>query len=141
MKLCYIGCKPLKIDKTSGSRLVFPRFEPIEVEKEFALRLLRHPDVYVEEKGLEDAKAKIAEKEAKRLAKEAAAKLDKKEELEANSRTINIGGIDVDLRKYTHIKLKTLVESFDLDVTPKQAAEKVTAYCDRVYDAYQKLGK
>ena len=137
MKIAYIGPKDTKIDRVSGSRLVFPRFDPLEVEKEHALLLLRFPDVFVEEKDLAVAKKRIEEKEAEALAKAEAEVAAQEKEVADASRVIEMDGKKVDLRKYTEAKLKTLVEACDLVVEPKQATEKVADYCDRVYEAYQ----
>ena len=48
-----------------------------------------------------------------------------------------MAGTEVDLRKYTQIKLETLVESEDLELEPKSSSERVPEYCDRVFAAFQ----
>jgi len=136
MLIAYIGPKKTKIDKISGSRMVFPQFEAMEVEKEFAHQLLRFPTVYVEEKNL-----KAAMEKQKEATVSAAALIEEKKqagikELKDASRVINLDGQEVDLNKYTLIKLETLVESQDLDIATKAAGEKVYDYCERVFTAF-----
>lgn len=136
MKIAYVGPKELKIDKTSGSRQVFPRFEPIEIEKEYALRLLRFPTVYVKESEIEAAKKAIEEREAKIKAKAEQKAKEKEKELKDASRIVMVSGSEVDLRKYTSAQLNTFIEANDLDVEAKKGNERVTEFCDRIFDAY-----
>lgn len=136
-KIVYVGPKSEKVDKTAGTRQAFPRFEAVEVEKGYAFNLLRYPDVYVEEKDLPAAKARLEAIEAKKLAKAAALKAKKGEELQELSRVVVVDGENIDLGKYTSAKLNTFIEANDLDVDPKKPTEKIPEFCKRVFDAYQ----
>jgi len=138
MKIVYIGPKDLKIDKISGSRMVFPRFEALEVDKEHALVLLRYKDVYVEEKDLSAAIAKIEAKDELILKEKKAVQENVAVQQKLVSREIIMNGKKVDLRKYTAAKLSTFVEGNGLDVAPKNVSESVQDYCDRVFDGFVK---
>lgn len=131
----YIGPKDKKRDTITGSRLVFPRLEPVDVETAIAHRLLEFPTVFIkagqlesvlEQKGNEAALREKAEQlEQLRLATEAA----------ANSFVVRIGGDDIDLAKMTAVQLATLVEAEELPDLVKGAQEKVEAFRIRVRDA------
>lgn len=131
----YIGPKDKKRDTITGSRLVFPRLEPVDVETAIAHRLLEFPTVFIkadqlesvlEQKGNEDALREEAEQLAQlRLATEAA----------ANSFVVRIGGDDIDLAKLTAVQLATFVEAEELPDLVKGAQEKVEAFRIRVRDA------
>lgn len=131
----YIGPKDKKRDTITGSRLVFPRLEPVDVETAIAHRLLEFPTVFIkadqlesvlEQKGNETAQREEAEHlEQLRLATEAA----------ANSFVVRIGGDDIDLAKLTAVQLATLIEAEELPDLVKGAQEKVEAFRTRVRDA------
>jgi hypothetical protein len=132
--ITYIGPKSEKKDTITGSRIVFPRYKPVDVESDKAYTLLGFPTVFIEHKDLEEhlgsvqAQGKLSQAEAERLAQLAA------EEAAANDMTVTVGEEVIDLSKLTSVKLKTLVESLDLDL--KQGAqEKVAEFALRVRDA------
>ncbi|WP_145517455.1 hypothetical protein [Yersinia mollaretii] len=132
----YIGPKEKKRDTVTGSRLIFPRHEPVEVDPVMAYQLLDFPTVFIRHEALagllaQQQAAKLAqeEQEAERLAQA-------EREAQALSFVLNIGGDEVDLAKLTSIQLATLVEAEDLEV--KQGAqEKVDDFRARVRDALQ----
>lgn len=135
--VAYIGNKPSKKDTITGSRLVFPRHEPVEVESAIAVQLLEYPSVWVKAEVLAGVLLRqetIAKHEAKAaaLAAEEAAK-------QAEAVSFVVG--ERDLAKLTSAQLATLVEGEDLAVEPQGPQEKVGDYRLRVRDALKaKLG-
>ncbi|HDL7813824.1 TPA: hypothetical protein PXQ99_003365 [Yersinia enterocolitica] len=132
----YIGLKEKKRDTITGSRLVFPRHKPVEVESAIAHQLLDFPTVFIRHDELESTLnlQQASEQEHAELA----AQLIEQAKLEAakNSFVLKIGGDEVDIAKLTSVQLATLVESEDLDI--KQAAqEKVDDFRVRVREAIQ----
>lgn len=132
----YIGLKEKKRDTITGSRLVFPRHKPVDVESAIAHQLLDFPTVFIRYDELESTLnlQQASEQEHAELA----AQLIEQAKLEAakNSFVLKIGGDDVDIAKLTSVQLATLVESEDLDI--KQAAqEKVDDFRARVREAIQ----
>ncbi|CNF63269.1 TPA: hypothetical protein ACPZHP_000378 [Yersinia enterocolitica] len=132
----YIGLKEKKRDTITGSRLVFPRHKPVEVESAIAHQLLDFPTVFIRHDELESTLnlQQASEQEHAELA----AQLIEQAKLEAekNSFVLKIGGDEVDIAKLTSVQLATLVESEDLDI--KQGAqEKVDDFRVRVREAIQ----
>ncbi|EPB8093354.1 hypothetical protein ACRSR8_003963 [Yersinia enterocolitica] len=132
----YIGLKEKKRDTITGSRLVFPRNKPVEVESAIAHQLLDFPTVFIRHDELESTLnlQQASEQEHAELA----AQLIEQAKLEAekNSFVLKIGGDEVDIAKLTSVQLATLVESEDLDI--KQGAqEKVDDFRVRVREAIQ----
>ncbi|MHA3354274.1 hypothetical protein ACX1HO_03105 [Yersinia enterocolitica] len=132
----YIGLKEKKRDTITGSRLVFPRHKPVDVESAIAHQLLDFPTVFIRHDELESTLnlQQAAEQEHADLA----AQLIEQAKLEAakNSFVLKIGGDEVDIAKLTSVQLATLVESEDLDI--KQGAqEKVDDFRVRVREAIQ----
>lgn len=132
----YIGPKEKKRDTITGSRLVFPRHKPVDVESAIAHQLLDFPTVFIRHDELESTLnlQQASEQEHAELAEQ----LIEQAKLEAakNSFVLKIGGDDVDIAKLTSVQLATLVESEDLDI--KQAAqEKVDDFRARVREAIQ----
>ncbi|EPE4190558.1 hypothetical protein ACSILO_002855 [Yersinia enterocolitica] len=132
----YIGLKEKKRDTITGSRLVFPRHKPVDVESAIAHQLLDFPTVFIRHDELESTLSlqQAAEQEHAELA----AQLIEQAKLEAekNSFVLKIGGDEVDIAKLTSVQLATLVESEDLDI--KQGAqEKVDDFRVRVREAIQ----
>ncbi|MDA5543344.1 hypothetical protein PGS62_05210 [Yersinia rochesterensis] len=132
----YIGLKEKKRDTITGSRLVFPRHKPVEVESAIAHQLLDFPTVFIRHDELEDALnlQQASEQEHAELA----AHLIEQAKLEAakNSFVLKMGSDEVDIAKLTSVQLATLVESEDLDI--KQGAqEKVDDFRVRVREAIQ----
>ncbi|HEN3610700.1 TPA: hypothetical protein U5E44_003960 [Yersinia enterocolitica] len=132
----YIGLKEKKRDTITGSRLVFPRHKPVEVESAIAHQLLDFPTVFIRYDELEDALnlQQTSEQEHAELA----AHLIEQAKLEEakNSFVLKVGGDEVDIAKLTSVQLATLVESEDLNI--RQAAqEKVDDFRVRVREAIQ----
>lgn len=132
--ITYIGPKSEKKDTITGSRIVFPRHKPVEVDSDVAYRLLGFPTVFIEHKNLDEHLGGVqAQEEARQAEKERLAKLAA-DEAAANNMTVEINGTPTDLSKLTSVKLKTLIESLDLDLT-QGAQEKVGEFALRVRDA------
>ncbi|EKN3739656.1 hypothetical protein HL273_04070 [Yersinia enterocolitica] len=132
----YIGPKEKKRDTITGSRLVFPRHKPVDVESAIAHQLLDFPTVFIRHDELESTLnlQQASEQEHAELA----AQLIEQAKLEAvkNSFVLKIGGDEVDIAKLTSVQLATLVESEDLDI--KQGAqERVDDFRARVREAIQ----
>ncbi len=132
--ITYIGPKSEKKDTITGSRIVFPRHKPVDVESDKAYTLLGFPTVFIEHKDLDahlegvQAQEELQQAVVENLEKLAA------EQAAANDVTVDVNGEVIDLSKLTSVKLKTLVESLDLDL--KQGAqEKVGEFALRVRDA------
>ncbi|WP_145559317.1 hypothetical protein [Yersinia bercovieri] len=132
----YIGLKEKKRDTITGSRLVFPRHKPVEVESAIAHQLLDFPTVFIRHDELE-SRLNLQQASEQQHA-ELAAQLIEQTKLEAakNSFVLKIGGDDVDIAKLTSVQLATLVESEDLDIK-QSAQEKVDDFRARVREAIQ----
>ncbi|OCQ43112.1 hypothetical protein A6767_01080 [Aeromonas veronii] len=127
----YIGAKPIKKDTVTGSRLVFPRHVPVDIESHIAMQLLEFPSVWIRAEHLAD---ELERQEQAALA--AAAELERQAEAAARlaeEQSMVVGGRD--LSKLTSTQLATLVVGEDLDITPQGAQEKVGDYRLRVRDA------
>ncbi|MFQ1895847.1 hypothetical protein ACK36K_00660 [Aeromonas veronii] len=127
----YIGKKPSKKDTVTGSRLVFPRHVPVDIESHIAMQLLEFPSVWIRAEHLAD---ELERQEQAALA--AAAELERQAEAAARlaeEQSMVVGGRD--LSKLTSAQLATLVVGEDLDITPQGAQEKVGDYRLRVRDA------
>ncbi|MFQ2612251.1 hypothetical protein [Aeromonas sp. 600886] len=127
----YIGDKPSKKDTVTGSRLVFPRHTPVDVESHIAMQLLEFPTVWVSKEALagtlerQETIARMEAEEQERLAAEAARL--------AEEQSMVVG--DIDLAKLTSAQLATLIEGEDLGIEQKGPQEKVDDFRVRVRDA------
>ncbi len=127
----YIGDKPSKKDTVTGSRLVFPRHTPVDVESHIAMQLLEFPTVWIRQEALAGALerqeiiARAEAEEQERLAAEAARL--------AEEQSMVVGTID--LVKLTSAQLATLVEGEDLGIEKQGAKENVSEFRVRVRDA------
>ncbi|MNZ94835.1 hypothetical protein D3C78_1139520 [compost metagenome] len=127
----YIGDKPSKKDTVTGSRLVFPRHKPVDVESHIAMQLLEYPSVWRRSEELGDVKA---EQEAQEQAAiEEAERLAAEDARLAEEQSMVVG--ERDLAKLTSAQLATLVEGEDLSIEPQGPQEKVPDYRVRVRDA------
>ncbi|ENA1773816.1 hypothetical protein ABF237_002497 [Yersinia ruckeri] len=130
----YIGPKEKKRDTITGSRLVFPRLKPVEVESAIAHQLLDFPTVFVRHDELEkllEAKQQSVLDRAYQLALE---EDGLRQQTALNSFVVKVGSDEVDLAKMTSVQLATLVESEDLGI--KQGAqEKVDDFRLRVRES------
>ncbi|MBL0563686.1 hypothetical protein [Aeromonas hydrophila] len=130
--IVYIGDKPIKKDTVTGSRLVFPRHEPVDVETHIAMQLLAFPTVWRKADELEavlvhQAELEAAAAEEARRAEEEAARL-------AAEQSMVVAHLGLDLAKMTSAQLATLVEKHNLRF--KQGpGERVDEFRLRVRDA------
>lgn len=140
ISIVYIGEKPQKLDTVTGSRLVFPRHTPVEVESALAYRLLAFPDVFVRA----DLAETVLEQQAR--AREQAALLARQTQeaadaaREADSFVVMTATGEMDISKFTSVKLATLCESEGLALTQEQT-EKVDTFRRRVRDALKRRGE
>lgn len=130
VEIVYIGEKPVKRDTVTGSRLMFPRFEPVPVEKAIALQLLEYPTVWRRAEDL--AKVERERQAAADAAAEEAARLAEKEAERLAAADMHVG--ELDLGKMTSAKLQTLAEAEDLGIK-QEPQEKVDDFRVRVRDA------
>lgn len=127
----YIGDKPSKKDTVTGSRLVFPRHEAVDVESHIAMQLLEFPTVWIRHDALagtlerQETIERMEAEERERLAAEAARL--------AEEQSMVVG--TVDLAKLTSAQLATLVEGEDLGIEKQGAKENVGEFRIRVRDA------
>ncbi|MFB2830656.1 hypothetical protein ACE1BS_13760 [Aeromonas jandaei] len=126
----YIGDKPSKKDTVTGSRLVFPRHEAVDVESHIAMQLLEFPTVWIRQEALagalerQETIARMEAEEQERLAAEAVRL--------AEEQSMVVG--DIDLAKLTSAQLATLVEGEDLGIEKQGAKENVGEFRVRVRD-------
>jgi len=133
VSIVYIGEKAKKKDTVTGSRLVFSRHKPIDVESDIAERLLDYPDVWVPEENL---KGVIARQESIQKAK--AEELQKQKEAQASAdieqnMMVIVDEELLDIGKYSSKQLDTLVEAEDLTITEKK--KPVPPYRTAIRDA------
>ncbi|EOW7153605.1 TPA: hypothetical protein ACPZQZ_001960 [Yersinia enterocolitica] len=130
----YIGPKEKKRDTVTGSRLIFPRHEPVEIDSALAYQLLEYPTVFVRQEVLKDVLAKQAEQVKVRAEHEAYLLELAASDAQENSFVLMVGDAEMDIAKLTSVQLATLIESEELDL--KQAAqERVDDFRVRVRDA------
>ncbi|EMF5340792.1 hypothetical protein V3868_004177 [Salmonella enterica] len=132
--IVYIGEKNVKRDTITGSRVVFPRLQPVHVDSEVAYQLLEFNDVWVRHEKVEETLKQ--QEEEKRLKEE---ELTRQREEEArlaaeNSFVVNVQGDELDISKYTSAHLMTLSESEELGLK-KGAKESTDVFRIRVRDA------
>lgn len=139
VSIVYIGPKAEKRDTIAGSRQVFRRHIPVDVDEAVAAVLLRFKTVWVEAEQLADIKKQQeAEEQAKaELAAEAEAEA-KAAAIEADF-TVTVAGEAYDLKKMSSPKIAALIEGADLDIEEKGAQESADDYKLRVRDAIRAL--
>ncbi len=130
VEIVYIGEKPVKRDTVTGSRLMFPRFEPVPVEKAIALQLLEYTTVWRRAEDLE--KVELERQAAADAAAEEAARLAEEEAERLAAADMHVG--ELDLGKMSSAKLQTLAEAEDLGIK-QEPQEKVDDFRVRVRDA------
>ncbi|RUR99443.1 hypothetical protein [Pectobacterium polaris] len=140
ISVVYVGDKDKKRDTVTGSRLIFPRLKPVNVESGIAHQLLEFPTVWVREDQVKSVLAQSAEDEELKAQLAAEELARQKAEAEANSWAVKIGNDDVDLAKLTSVQLATLVEAEDLADLKQGAQEKVDDFRARVRDAVKAKG-
>ncbi|EAA1200747.1 hypothetical protein OY03_004014 [Salmonella enterica subsp. enterica] len=132
--IVYIGEKNVKRDTITGSRVVFPRLQPVHVDSEVAYQLLEFNDVWVRHEKVEETLKQ--QEEEKRLKEEELARQREEEARLAaeNSFVVNVQGDELDISKYTSAHLMTLSESEELGLK-KGAKESTDVFRVRVRDA------
>ncbi|EAA8630814.1 hypothetical protein SD351_000504 [Salmonella enterica] len=132
--IVYIGEKNVKRDTITGSRVVFPRLQPVHVDSEVAYQLLEFNDVWVRHEKVEETLKQ--QEEEKRLKEEELARQREEEARLAaeNSFVVNVQGDELDISKYTSAHLMTLSESEELGLK-KGAKESTDVFRIRVRDA------
>lgn len=131
ISIVYIGKKPMKKDTVTGSRLIFPRHEPVSVESHIAMQLLAFSTVWRRAVELE---AVLAEQAADARAAEEAAALAEEEALRAAAeQSMVVEHLALDLAKMTSAQLATVAEKYVLNL--KQGTnERVDEFRVRVRD-------
>jgi len=134
--IVYIGDKPMKKDTVTGSRLVFPRHTPVDVESHIAMQLLEYPTVWRKAEELEGVLAQQSElesaaAEAARQAEEEAARL-------AAEQSMLVDHLGLDLAKMTSAQLATVAEKYELHIK-QETGERVDDFRTRVRDALRAL--
>lgn len=130
----YIGKKHFKSDTITGSRLRFPRLEPIEVSSDVAHRLLAFSDCWVRQSQVE-ATLQQQEEEKQLKEEQLARQLEEEARIAAeNSFVVKVQGDELDISKYTLAQLFTLNESEELGLK-KDAKESAGDFRVRVRDA------
>ncbi|VFB10091.1 Uncharacterised protein [Aeromonas salmonicida] len=134
--IVYIGDKPIKKDTVTGSRLVFPRHEPVDVETHIAMQLLEFPTVWRKADELDAVLAHQSELEAAaaeeaRRAEEEAARL-------AAEQSMAVEHLGLDLAKMTSAQLATVAEKYELHIK-QEVGERVDEFRTRVRNALRAL--
>lgn len=134
--IAYIGDKPMKKDTVTGSRMVFPRHTPVDVESHIAMQLLEFPTVWRKADELEGVLAHQSELEA--AAAEAARRAEEEATRLAAEQSMVVEHLGLDLAKMTSAQLATVVEKYELHIK-QEAGERVDEFRLRVRDALRAL--
>ncbi|PJC87838.1 hypothetical protein CSW98_01560 [Vibrio sp. HA2012] len=137
--IAYIGPKPSKKDTITGSRQVFPRMTPIDVDEAVAANLLRYDQVFVKADKLKTAQALQDEAEKAKEQAEAEAKAKVEQEVFDADFTVMVAGEKYDLKKMGCPKIEALLVGADIELEPKNAQEAADDYKLRVRDALRVL--
>ncbi|WP_370546621.1 hypothetical protein NMD64_08110 [Edwardsiella tarda] len=134
----YIGPKAVKHDTVTGSRMIFPRHQPVAVAASLAYQLLAFPSVFIPAERLPAfLAAEQAEQQQVQQQREHDAQLAQQRlEAEQHSFTLEVEGESIDISKYTVAQLNTFVEAQALMIQ-KGAQEKADDFRARVRDAYR----
>ncbi|BEH72346.1 hypothetical protein [Edwardsiella tarda] len=134
----YIGPKAVKHDTVTGSRMIFPRHQPVTVASSLAYQLLAFPSVFIPAERLQAfLAAEQAEQQQEQQQRERDAQLaQQRREAEQQSFTLEVEGESIDISKYTVAQLNTFVEAQALMIQ-KGAQEKADDFRARVRDAYR----
>ncbi|WP_438335762.1 hypothetical protein ACSYAE_07915 [Edwardsiella tarda] len=134
----YIGPKAVKHDTVTGSRMIFPRHQPVTVAASLAYQLLAFPSVFIPAERLQAfLAAEQAEQQQEQQQRERDAQLaQQRREAEQQSFTLEVEGERIDISKYTVAQLNTFVEAQALMIQ-KGAQEKADDFRARVRDAYR----
>lgn len=134
----YIGPKAVKHDTVTGSRMIFPRHQPVTVAASLAYQLLAFPSVFIPAERLQAfLVAEQAEQQQEQQLRERDAQLaQQRREAEQQSFMLEVEGESIDISKYTVAQLNTFVEAQALMIQ-KGAQEKADDFRARVRDAYR----
>ncbi|UCQ12853.1 hypothetical protein [Edwardsiella tarda] len=134
----YIGPKAVKHDTVTGSRMIFPRHQPVTVAASLAYQLLAFPSVFIPAERLQAfLAAEQAEQQQEQQQRERDAQLaQQRREAEQQSFMLEVEGERIDISKYTVAQLNTFVEAQALMIQ-KGAQEKADDFRARVRDAYR----
>ncbi|WP_035603640.1 hypothetical protein [Edwardsiella tarda] len=134
----YIGPKAVKHDTVTGSRMIFPRHQPVAVAASLAYQLLAFPSVFIPAERLQAfLAAEQAEQQQEQQLRERDAQLaQQRREAEQQSFMLEVEGESIDISKYTVAQLNTFVEAQALMIQ-KGAQEKADDFRARVRDAYR----
>lgn len=134
----YIGPKAVKHDTVTGSRMIFPRHQPVTVAASLAYQLLAFPSVFIPAERLQAfLAAEQAEQQQEQQQRERDAQLaQQRREAEQQSFMLEVEGESIDISKYTVAQLNTFVEAQALMIQ-KGAQEKADDFRARVRDAYR----
>ncbi|WP_369115748.1 hypothetical protein AB4X16_07910 [Edwardsiella tarda] len=134
----YIGPKAVKHDTVTGSRMIFPRHQPVTVAASLAYQLLAFPSVFIPAERLQAfLAAEQAEQQQEQQQREGDAQLaQQRREAEQQSFMLEVEGERIDISKYTVAQLNTFVEAQALMIQ-KGAQEKADDFRARVRDAYR----
>ncbi|UCQ19338.1 hypothetical protein DCF79_07970 [Edwardsiella tarda] len=134
----YIGPKAVKHDTVTGSRMIFPRHQPVTVAASLAYQLLAFPSVFIPAERLQAfLAAEQAEQQQEQQLRERDAQLaQQRREAEQQSFMLEVEGERIDISKYTVAQLNTFVEAQALMIQ-KGAQEKADDFRARVRDAYR----
>lgn len=135
--IAYVGNKPSKKDTVTGSRLLFPRLVPVDVESAIAVQLLEYPTVWrrADELGSVLARAEALKQVEQAEAEQAAAEAAR----QAEAQSMLVESLNLDLGKMTSAALATLAEKHQLTIDPKGSRESADDYRVRVRDALRAL--
>ncbi|ATI65643.1 hypothetical protein [Edwardsiella tarda] len=136
----YIGPKAVKHDTVTGSRMIFPRHQPVTVAASLAYQLLAFPSVFIPAERLQAflaAEQAEQQQEQEQQQRERDAQLaQQRREAEQQSFMLEVEGERIDISKYTVAQLNTFVEAQALMIQ-KGAQEKADDFRARVRDAYR----
>ncbi|PEH72657.1 hypothetical protein [Edwardsiella tarda] len=133
----YIGPKAVKHDTVTGSRMIFPRHQPVTVAASLAYQLLAFPSVFIPAERLQAfLAAEQAEQQQEQQRERDAQLAQQRREAEQQSFTLEVEGESIDISKYTVAQLNTFVEAQALMIQ-KGAQEKADDFRARVRDAYR----
>ncbi|KUI98945.1 hypothetical protein [Vibrio sp. MEBiC08052] len=144
VSIVYIGPKAFKRDTVSGTRQVFPRMTPIEVEVSVAANLLRFEQVFIEAEKLDDVLSQKAEQEQAQAEALADEEYVARQQIIDADFTVMVGDKPYDLKKMNSPKIAALLEGADMLIDDKGAQESAEDYRLRVRNtirAMQDIGE
>lgn len=132
--ITYVGDKVSKSDTITGSRIHFPRHQPVDIPSAIAFTLLQYPDTWIKYEQLEQHIADKNSQEKQREVQDREAASQEAAIAEQQSYIVPTLNGDTDISKYTRAQLETLSEAEDLHLV-KAPGQTVTEYRDLIRDA------